>query len=257
MSQTTSYAQRSQSGNPLKRIVRNSIPRPLWLRMALLKKHLISGDWGNGQQWANVAKGQRFTHDGKQDLDLYWDPEMAKILDTWGEGNAWNEVQMLFMNANGKVLDIACGTGKTMEILRKFSNIELYGCDISDFLLSKAEARGFKKDHLLVTDATNMSYSDDQFSYSYSIGSLEHFTIEGIDKFIAEAKRVTKCGSYHMIPVSRSNTNEGWMKTLQSFHNNSVDWWLDKFRAHYPTVYALDSKWDDEISLGKWIICNK
>ena len=52
-----------------------------------------------------------------QALDVYWDPKMAAILETWGIGNAWNEIQLLLVNASGTVLDIACGTGKVMTIL--------------------------------------------------------------------------------------------------------------------------------------------
>ena len=32
-----------------------------------------------------------------------------------------------------------------------------------------------------------------------------------------------------MMPVSKKNINEGWIKTYQSFHNNSPEWWIDKF----------------------------
>src|SRR5689334_19191533 len=47
---------------------------------------------------------------GEQALDVYWDAQMAAILETWGIGNAWNEIQLLLLNARGTVLDIACGT---------------------------------------------------------------------------------------------------------------------------------------------------
>ena len=30
-----------------------------------------------------------------QNLDIYFDEEFAKILETWGEGNVWNEIQLL------------------------------------------------------------------------------------------------------------------------------------------------------------------
>jgi ubiquinone/menaquinone biosynthesis C-methylase UbiE len=193
----------------------------------------------------------------KQDLDLYWDPDYAQVLETWGEGNTWEEIQFLLVNCKGKILDIACGTGRTMEILSGIRGIELHGCDISDFLISKAIERGIRHDWLSVCDATQMNFPDNIFDYAYSIGSLEHFTEEGISKFIAECYRVTKINSFHMLPVSRSGKNEGWMKTIQSFHNNSVNWWLNKFKTYYKTVYVLDSKWDDAISVGKWFICIK
>ncbi len=193
----------------------------------------------------------------KQALDIYWDPKMAALLETWGNGNAWDEIQMLLMNARGTVLDIACGTGKVMQLLERYPAIEVHGFDISDFLIQKAVDRGISKDRLRVEDATKTTYSDDAFDYSYSIGSLEHFTEEGVVDFIREAHRITRYGSFHQIPVSRRNKDEGWMKGLQSFHNNSVEWWLEKYRTAYQDVQVLDSKWNDRISVGKWFICTK
>jgi hypothetical protein len=58
-----------------------------------------------------------------------------------------------------------------------------------------------------------------------------------------------------MVPVSKSGKDEGWIKTIQSYHNNSTEWWFEKFRASYNTVIVLDSRWQDKISNGKWFIC--
>lgn len=190
-----------------------------------------------------------------QDLDVYWDPAMAQILETWGNGNVWNEIQFLMANCSGKVLDIACGTGKTMAILSKFTQIDVYGFDISDLLISKALERGIAEDHLLVEDATNMTYGDKSFDYAYSIGSLEHFTEDGILKFLSECRRVVRVNSMHQIPVSRSGKNEGWIKTNQSYYNNSIQWWLEKYESIFETVYVLDSAWEDKRSVGKWFVC--
>jgi ubiquinone/menaquinone biosynthesis C-methylase UbiE len=193
----------------------------------------------------------------EQDLDIYWNDEMANILETWGENNAWKEIQFLIVNCNGRILDIACGTGKTIDILAKYSSCEIYGCDISDFLIQKAINRGISEKHLKVCDATRTGYENNFFNFSYSIGSLEHFTEEGIEQFIIETSRITKISSFHMIPVSRSGANEGWIKTLQSFHNNSSDWWMEKFKSVYGKIYLLDSSWEDDISVGKWFVCIK
>jgi ubiquinone/menaquinone biosynthesis C-methylase UbiE len=197
------------------------------------------------------------TDPGAQDLDLYWDPKMAEILDTWGLGTTWNEIQLLLVNARGKVLDIACGTGKVMTLLAPYQDLELHGFDISDFLIQKALDRGIAKDRLKVADATKTPYSADEFDYSYSIGSLEHFTDEGIIQFVSETHRITRTTSMHMIPVARSGRDEGWMKTHQSFHNNSVEWWLRKFKSSYQTVHVFESAWNDKISVGKWFVCTK
>ena len=192
-----------------------------------------------------------------QDLNVYWEPKMADLLEKWGVGNAWHEIEFLMVNCHGKVLDIACGTGKNMEQLAKFSHLDLHGCDISDFLIQKAVARGLREENLKVADATKTGYTDDEFNYSYSIGSIEHFTEEGIAALVAEAHRITRKASFHMLPVSKSGTDEGWLKTYQSAFNNSVEWWLTKFHRSYKTVHVLDSLWKDSISVGKWFVCVK
>jgi ubiquinone/menaquinone biosynthesis C-methylase UbiE len=224
----------------LKKVMRKVIPNPIkgFLRSALIK-----------------SKNNSVIQSG-QDLDVYWDEEMARILETWGEKNVWKEIKLLMVNCEGKVLDIACGPGKTMEILAELP-LEIHGFDISDLLIKKAVERGINQSHLKVCDATDMPYSNDSYQHSYSIGSLEHFTEDGIIKFLKESFRVTSHTSYHMIPTSRSNKNEGWMKTYQSFHNNSVEWWLEKFNSSYQNVIVLDSTWEDEISVGKWFVCVK
>jgi ubiquinone/menaquinone biosynthesis C-methylase UbiE len=211
-----------------------------------------------------TIKGNKTTHfplfiagnsKNEQDLNPYYSEEFAKILEIWGETHVWNEIQLLLANCSGKVLDIACGTGIVMKRLEKFENIEVHGFDISDLLIEKAQKKGLK--HLSVQDATKPDYDDLEFDFSYSIGSLEHFTEEGIVAFLKEASRYTKKASFHMIPVSRTGKNEGWIKTIQTYFNNSEEWWLDKFKASFRKVEIVNSSWDDSISFGRWFICYK
>lgn len=191
----------------------------------------------------------------EQDLDIYWDKSMSDALMEWGAGSVWEEIQLLLINCKGSVLDIACGPGGTMHLLEKYKDLELYGIDISDLLISAAIDSGIGSSRLMVGDATKMDYKNNAFDFGYSIGSLEHFTEVGIGHMLQESKRVVKTATFHMIPVSRSDKNEGWMKTRQSFHNNSVDWWVEKFTDAYPEVTVLSSRWEDELSVGKWFVC--
>ncbi len=233
--------------NKLSKLVRQVCPPILWSGLRVLAGPIIKA--------RSVAKHSS-RKAGEQDLDVYWDSAMAQLLETWGSDTVWKEIQLLMVNCRGKVLDVACGTGKTMEIISRFP-LDIHGCDISDLLIGKAVDRGIAQDHLMVCDATNMPYENDAFEYAYSIGSLEHFTEEGIEKFLSECHRITRNVSYHQIPVSRSGKNEGWVKRNQSYYNNSVDWWLEKYRWAYQTVYVLDSTWSDEFSVGKWFVCIK
>jgi SAM-dependent methyltransferase len=233
-------------------LARAICPPILWKGLARAKARL-SG-------WLAARSGQdpmQQPVEGKQDLNVYWQPEVAKILERWGEGTAWTEIEFLLVNCRGRVLDIACGPGNNIEMLSRFSALEVHGCDISDYLIGRAIKRGIPKDRLRVCDATQMDYPDQTFDYAYSIGSLEHFTESGIAALISEAHRVTRSNTFHMLPVSRSGKDEGWLKTVQSFYNNSTDWWLEKFRATYADVYVLDSKWEDKLSVGKWFVCLK
>jgi len=190
-----------------------------------------------------------------QALDIYWDPNMAAVLETWGVGNAWNEIQLLMMNAHGNVLDIACGTGKVMTLLQEMKDIKVTGCDISDFLLGKAAERGIERDRLVCCDATKLPYSANHFDYAYSIGSLEHFTEEGIHDLMEQCKKVVSKRSFHMIPVSRSNKDEGWISPWQSYFNNSTQWWVERCERVFNKVTVLDSAWSDDRSVGKWLVC--
>ena len=150
----------------------------------------------------------------------------SKILETWGEGNVWSEIQLALAGRQGKVLDIACGTGKTMQILGVEPGLELWGCDISDRLIDRAVLRGIACDRLYVGDATELPYLDGFFDYSYSIGSIEHFTEAGIANVLKECRRspapspsiptrcravaTTRVGSPPSRATSTTPRNGGW-----------------------------------------------
>jgi 2-polyprenyl-3-methyl-5-hydroxy-6-metoxy-1,4-benzoquinol methylase len=105
----------------MKKVIRQFVPPILWNLMNKVK---------NTTSGVVVQRfGQKPT---AQDLNLYWDKEFAKVLDTWGEGTTWHEIVYLLASREGKVLDIACGTGKTMQLFDKFPQLEVHGCDISD-----------------------------------------------------------------------------------------------------------------------------
>jgi ubiquinone/menaquinone biosynthesis C-methylase UbiE len=182
---------------------------------------------------------------------------MARLLDTWGEGSVWNEIQLLLSEAHGRVLDIACGTGTAIEILQRSPRLELHGCDISEFLIARARQRGIPADRLRVADATRLDYDADAFVHAYSVGSLEHFTEAGLEAAIAESARVSSGTVFHMVPVSRGGRDEGWMQTTQGFFNNSAGWWESRFREAFPRVEVFDSAWSDDHSAGRWFVCRQ
>ncbi len=191
-----------------------------------------------------------------QSLDLYWDETFANTLESWGKNTVWKEINLIMAPLKGNVLDIACGTGPVIKILSGNQNLEIYGFDISEKLINRAKEKGVNPSRLKIADATKQNYEKNEFDYSYSIGSLEHFTEDGIDEFLKYASLQTKKASFHMIPTQFYNRNDGWIENEQTYWNNSVEWWMDKFLKHYKNVKVLDSTWVHEgVSLGKWFVC--
>ena len=202
-----------------------------------------------------LNKSKRNNKPDNQHLDVYWKKDFATELDLWGKDDVWIEIKYLLGDKKGKVLDICCGTGGTINELKNFRELDIHGCDISDFLIQKAISSGISEDKLKVHDASNTSYADNEFDYSYSIGSLEHFTLDGISSFIKETKRITKKVSYHQVPVAIDKKFEGWLELDQSYFNMNEKWWLDHFKRYYDNVLVVNSFWHDPISNGKWFIC--
>jgi ubiquinone/menaquinone biosynthesis C-methylase UbiE len=191
-----------------------------------------------------------------QDLDIYFDPKFAEVLETWGIDNTWREIQILLAGRKGRVLDVACGTGRTWDFLRDSRGLKYYGCDISDLLIDRAIKRGIPKRRLRVMDATRLDYRERSFEFVFSIGSLEHFTVDGIKGTLLACKRVSRFLNLHMVPVSASGKDEGWLTPYQSFWNNSQQWWLDMVREIFPEAWVMESKWKDDQSRGIWLICS-
>ena len=137
-------------------------------------------------QWTKLNSGSAES--------IYWDKDFAEELETWGANHVWLEIQALLAGRSGRVLDIACGSGEAMLELRAMPNITVHGCDFSDLLIGRGKKKSLT--HLIVSDATRLAFPDRSFDYTYSIGSLEHFREDGIERFLAEASRVTRQGCF-------------------------------------------------------------
>ena len=206
--------------------------------------------------WRALTKNLRKETGQRQDTDLYFDPNFAETLETWAIDNAWREIRFLLGSRKGKVLDLACGTGRAYDFLHDIDGLEYYGCDLSQPLIDRAVARGIVSNHLLAGDATKLNYDDGMFDFVFSIGSLEHFSQEGLQQAISECRRISRGINFHQVPVSRSNFDEGWITPYQSYWNNSESWWMSQFEKIFgKNVWVMSSKWSDNKSLGAWFIC--
>jgi ubiquinone/menaquinone biosynthesis C-methylase UbiE len=223
---------------------------PIWSRRARILSTFCKGFY------RSVTKGHRKDAGLEQHTDIYFDPAFAEVLETWAVKNAWREIQILLGERTGKALDLACGTGRTYDFLRRFEGLEYYGCDISSMLIERAVQRGISSERLRVMDATVLTYIDQEFDFLFSIGSLEHFTVDGLRSALKECRRVCRGLNFHMIPVSASGLDEGWITPYQAYWNNSQQWWVNIFEEVFGyNVWTMSSKWEDDRSRGVWFIC--
>lgn len=206
--------------------------------------------------WRAITKEFRKETGTRQSVDLYFDPKFAELLEVWAVDSAWREIGFLLSNRKGNVLDLACGTGRAFDFLKDFDGLEYHGCDLSKPLIDRAIARGIPANRLRVEDAIKLGYVDGEFDYVFSIGSLEHFTLDGLRSTLRECRRVCRGVNFHQVPVSKSNFNEGWIAPYQSYWNNSEQWWIEQFeQAFGKNVWVMNSKWEDDQSRGAWFVC--
>ena len=196
-----------------------------------------------------------------QELDTYWSKTMLEKLETWGETDAWVELDCLFAFRSGTVLDVACGTGVNMKALDLYEGLNNFGIDISDVLVNKAIEKGISRERIFIGDASeNLPFEDSFFDFHYSVGSLEHFTLEGLDKTLTLIGQKSKKDAigFHQVPVSADGTNMGWItRHDQSYWNNNEEFWIDQFEKHFKKVSIIRSSWKDQgVSKGIWICTN-
>lgn len=95
--------------------------------------------------------------------------------------------------SNRKILDIACGTGKSTEPLIE-SGLEVSGCDHDELMIAEAKKQAeLKKLHIdyRVADVEKLPYEDSSFDV-ITVGTAFHFFVN--DTSMNEIKRILKPG---------------------------------------------------------------
>ncbi len=104
----------------------------------------------------------------------------------------------------GKVLDIACGTGRTLSMIREMlPKASLYGADLSPAYLRKANELLTEKPgvlpQLVQANAEALPFVDDYFEATVSVFLFHELPPEARQNVINEAYRVTKPGGTFVI----------------------------------------------------------
>ena len=105
----------------------------------------------------------------------------------------WPELNFLgdSINEGEKILDLGCGNGRLLEIL-KFKKIDYLGIDFSGKLIEIAQ-KNYPEHKFQIADALNLPFPENYFDKIYSIAVFHHIPSEEFQlKFLKEAKRVLK-----------------------------------------------------------------
>jgi ubiquinone/menaquinone biosynthesis C-methylase UbiE len=109
-----------------------------------------------------------------------WDPVYLKL-----------KQLLKFYPQKGDVLEIGCGAGRIISLLRKEKlNCNLFACDISFNSIKVAKKLHGNGIEFMVSDALNLPYKDNSIDLVYAIDVVEH--LQDVDKLFSEAKRILK-----------------------------------------------------------------
>lgn len=112
-----------------------------------------------------------------------------------GRRKIFQKVLQKYLQENEKVLDVGCGTGGNMLLLKQYG--EVHGVDMSDEALQYAKTAGYTS--LTKADGASMPITENSFDAVFAIDVLEH--IDNDVQALKEWLRVVKPGGIVFLSV--------------------------------------------------------
>lgn len=110
------------------------------------------------------------------------------------------------------ILDVGCGDGSFMNLLRDEFNVRSYGIDFSPAAIEKVKRRGFYGE---AASADSIPYNADMFDVVTALELFEHLDIKTCNKVLMEMKRVCKNTGTVVISVP---TEQGLIPQVEPEH---------------------------------------
>jgi ubiquinone/menaquinone biosynthesis C-methylase UbiE len=134
-----------------------------------------SGPWG-------TKYAEQFTLEPEA-LDEHWQK-------TWGQRRSEIMNAMLrYIPREMSVLEVGCGTGNQLTMLRKMGFTDLTGIDINVFAVNKAKDRGFEASCGTMLE---LPFPDRSFDLVMTCGVISHMEPDRLPRAISEINRVAR-----------------------------------------------------------------
>lgn len=135
-------------------------------------------------------------NDRKKATREYFDSQ-AEFYDVSHDGKfvkcMYQEIVKRVMSLPGeKILDLGCGNGNILSLLKEKRKGDYYGADLSTKMIQEAKKRLGPGVDLKAADAVKLPYKSEMFDIIICNASFHHYTEP--DKAIEEIKRVLKKG---------------------------------------------------------------
>jgi len=174
------------------------------------------------------------------------DCEKEKYSNAWRSGaegqsrTAWHVFEYLKtkINKDMRILEIGCGNGVCVELLRQEGFNNVYGMDITLEGLKKyqamIDAKRFKQpipeffpklEYYTESPIWQTPFKDNEFDFTYSTDVMEHLPPELVEQSINEIYRITSKGTFHCIALFKD------VRMGINFHLTvqPINWWKESF----------------------------
>lgn len=179
---------------------------------------------------------ERVNHEKPECMDVasefegkYWDGDRKYGYGGYNYDGRWESIakkliEYYCLDQTSRVLDIGCGMGHLMFEIKRLTNCEVIGLDISRY--AKDKTLDEIKDHIQIYDIRqSLPFDEHYFDLVISIMTLHNLELPELEIAIREIVRVSK-NSYVATESYRNNTElfnlQCWALTCQSFFSPRV-----------------------------------
>ena len=178
--------------------------------------------------------------------EMYWDGPREYGYGGYTYDGRWRSVAKNIINyyelsSKMKVLDIGCGKGFLVkDLMLECSDLDVYGLDISEYALMKADTELTGRLH--IGSADKLIFPDNTFDFVISLNTIHNLSKDKALNAIKEIERVSKGKSFIQVDSYLTERQkeifESWVLTAD--YHDFPEGWLNLFKK---AGYTGDYDW--------------